>query len=119
MRKRMLTAGLIALTVGSPGFAQADDDQPIETQVVDAMNKAYGTHPGFRANHAKGLVVEGSFKGSTQAAVLSKAVLFDGHAIPVTVRFSDTTGMPNVPDGAKAMRICCSWSRCRWSCSPI
>ena len=65
MRKHTLMAGLVALTVASPGFARADD-QPIETQVVDAMNKAFGTHPGFRANHAKGLVVEGSFKASSR-----------------------------------------------------
>lgn len=102
MKKHTLTAGLVALTVAWPGFARADDDQPIETQVVDAMNKAFGTHPGFRANHAKGLVVEGTFKASSQAAVLSKAALFNGNTIPVTVRFSDTTGMPNVPDGSKA-----------------
>jgi len=94
-------AGLAALTVASPGLGRAED-QPIEIQVVDAMNKAYGTHPGFRANHAKGVVVEGSFKASAQAAALSKAVLFDGSTIAVTVRFSDTTGMPNVPDGSRA-----------------
>ena len=67
MRKHTLMAGLVALTVASPGFARADD-QPIETQIVDAMNKAFGTHPGFRANHAKGVVVEGSFKASPEAA---------------------------------------------------
>ena len=101
MRKHTLMAGLVALTVASPGFARADD-QPIETQVVDAMNKAFGTHPGFRANHAKGLVVEGSFKASSQAPMLSRTALFNGSTIPVTVRFSDATGMPNVQDGSKA-----------------
>jgi len=101
MRRHALLAGLVALTVASPGLGRAED-QPIEIQVVDAMNKAFGTHPGFRANHAKGLVVEGSFKASSQAAVLSKAALFDGSTIAVTVRFSDTTGMPNVPDGSRA-----------------
>lgn len=101
MRKHTLMAGLVALTVASPGFARADD-QPIETQVVDAMNKAFGTHPGFRANHAKGLVVEGSFKASSQAPMLSRAALFNGSTIPVTVQFSDATGMPNVQDGSKA-----------------
>jgi catalase len=47
-------------------------------------------------------VVEGSFKASSEATMLSKAVLFNGSTIPVTARFSDTTGMPNVPDGSKA-----------------
>ena len=99
MRKHTLMAGLVALTVALPAFARADD-QPIETQVVDAMNKAFGTHAGFRANHAKGVVVEGSFKASSRATVLSKAALFNGSTIPVTVRFSDSTGIPNLPDGS-------------------
>jgi catalase len=75
-------------------------DQPIEVQVVDALNKVFGKHPGFRANHAKGVVVEGSFKASPEAASLSKAVLFDGSTIPVTARFSDSTGIPDLPDGS-------------------
>jgi catalase len=65
------------------------------------MNKLFGMHPGFRANHAKGLVVEGSFTASPGAALLSKAALFDGRAIPVTVRFSDSSGIPNVADGSR------------------
>jgi catalase len=64
------------------------------------MNRVFGVHPGFRANHAKGIVVEGSFKASPEAAGLSRAVLFNGSSIPVTVRFSDSTGIPNLPDGS-------------------
>jgi len=64
MGKHALMVGLVALAVPSPGFARADD-QPIETQVVDAMNKVFGTHRGFRANHAKGVVVENAFKASS------------------------------------------------------
>jgi len=30
-------------------------------QTVDTMNTLWGRHPGMRANHAKGVVVEGSF----------------------------------------------------------
>ncbi len=101
MSKLMLLAALTALGVASPDLVRADDE-PVETQIVDAMNKAFGTHPGFRANHAKGVVVEGSFKASLQAAALSKADLFNGSTIPVTVRFSDATGIPNLPDGSDA-----------------
>jgi catalase len=57
---------------------------------------------GFRAFHAKGVVVEGSFKASSEAARLSGAPLFSGRTIPVTVRFSDGNGMPNVADGSPA-----------------
>jgi len=76
------------------------DDPPITTQIVDLANKLNGVHPGFRAFHAKGVVVEGSFKASPEAARLSRAKLFGGSTIPVTVRFSDGNGMPNVPDGS-------------------
>lgn len=75
------------------------DDVPVATQAVDALNKVYGPHPGFRANHAKGVVVEGSFKASPEAAKLSRAALFGGRTIPVTVRFSDSGGLPTVADG--------------------
>ena len=53
------------------------------------MNKLYGSHPGFRANHAKGIVVEGSFTPTPAAAALSKASVFQGSPVPVTVRFSN------------------------------
>jgi catalase len=74
------------------------DEVPLTTQIVDAFNRIYGSHPGFRANHAKGIVVEGHFKASPEAAELSRAALFDGSTIPVTVRFSDGGGLPTVPD---------------------
>jgi catalase len=98
MRTHKLLAALAVLAFASP--AVGADDQPVEIQIVDAMNKLFGTHPGFRANHAKGVVVEGSFTASPGAAALSKAALFDGSVIAVTVRFSDSTGIPNVPDGS-------------------
>jgi catalase len=85
------------LLCGGPAFA---DDEPVETQIVNAMNKLFGVHPGFRANHAKGLVVEGSFKAAPEAAALSKAAHFSGATIPLVARFSDATGVPNIPDGS-------------------
>jgi catalase len=94
-------AALVVFGLACPTVIRAED-QPVEEQIVDAMNKAFGTHPGFRANHAKGIVVEGSFKASPEAGGLSRAVLFNGSTIPVTVRFSDSTGMPDLPDGSKA-----------------
>ena len=78
----------------------AAQDATLETQIVDAMNKVYGVHPGFRANHAKGIVAEGTFKAVARRHRLSKAVIVYGSPIPVTVRFSDATGVPNLPDGS-------------------
>jgi catalase len=76
------------------------DDPSVPTQIVDLANKVDGVHPGFRAFHAKGVVVEGTFKASAEAARLSGATLFNGNSIPVTARFSDGSGMPGVPDGS-------------------
>jgi catalase len=91
-----------AIWFAALGPCLAEDPQ-IETQIVDALNKVYGVHPGFRANHAKGIVLDGTFKASTDAANLSKAAIFDGSTIPITVRFSDAGGVPNVPDGSKGL----------------
>jgi len=101
VREHTLVAALVMFGLACPSAIRAED-QPVEEQIVDAMNKVFGKHPGFRANHAKGIVVEGSFNASPEAAGLSRAVLFNGSTIPVTVRFSDSTGVPNLPDGSKA-----------------
>src|SRR5450432_3039900 len=99
MRAGRLLFGLALLGLALPCVVRADD-KPLEVQTVDALNKAFGQHPGFRSNHAKGIVVEGSFKATPEAAALSRAALFDGSTIPVTVRFSDATGLPTVADGS-------------------
>src|SRR6516162_4196993 len=99
MRKHKLLIAMISFRLTWAGIIKAED-QPIEQQLVDAMNKVFGVHPGFRTNHAKGIVAEGNFKASPEAAGLSRAALFNGSPIPVTVRFSDATGIPNIPDGS-------------------
>jgi catalase len=95
-----ISAALVTVFIGlsvTPGWAQ---NATTATQTVDAMNTLWGKHPGARANHAKGVVVEGSFTPSPEAVRLSKAGLFAGKAVPVTVRFSDSTGVPTIPDGS-------------------
>jgi catalase len=91
----------IAAVVGLTAFAPAAwaDDVSVPEQIVNGMNKVWGSHPGFRAAHAKGLVTEGSFVPAPGAAALSKASVFSGPAVPVTVRFSDGSGIPTLPDG--------------------
>jgi catalase len=93
-------AALVGLSLALPVVAVAQE-QPLAEQLVNAMNKVFGIHSGFRANHAKGIVGEGSFKASPEAAELSRAALFSGATIPVTVRFSDSSGVPNLPDGSE------------------
>jgi catalase len=97
--KRALAAAIVAASLLTSAAA-ADDDASLVTQIVDTFYKIYGTHPGFRVNHAKGVVAEGSFVATPAASALSRAAIFDGSRIPVTVRFSNDGGFPSVPDGA-------------------
>ena len=80
--------------------AAGADDAALTTQIVDTFYKIYGTHPGFRVNHAKGVVAQGSFVATPAASALSRAALFNGRTVPVTVRFSNDGGFPSVADGA-------------------
>jgi catalase len=59
-----------------------------------------GEHPGFRAVHAKGVMLTGVFQASPQAATLTRAPHARGET-PVTVRFSDFAGIPTVPDNSE------------------
>jgi len=61
----------------------------------DAM---FGLHPGFRPAHAKGVMLSGSFIPTGQAASLSRARHLNLQSTLVTVRFSDGTGIPIIPD---------------------
>ena len=98
--KRPLVVAMAVASLLTSVAAGATDDGPLVTQIVDIFYKIYGTHPGFRVNHAKGVVVEGSFVATPAASALSRAALFNGSRIPVTVRFSNDGGIPTVPDGA-------------------
>jgi catalase len=97
--KRPLAMAVAAVILLTSAAANADD-AALVTEIVDTFYKIYGTHPGFRVNHAKGIVAEGSFVATPAASALSRAALFDGSRIPVTVRFSNDGGIPTVPDGA-------------------
>ena len=100
---RSLAKSLICGSLLLTSAAAIADNAPLPTQIVDLANKVDGVHPGFRAFHAKGVVVEGTFKASPEAARLSSATLFNGSSIRVTARFSDGAGVPTVPDGTPAM----------------
>ncbi|MDR3638036.1 MAG: catalase family peroxidase [Isosphaeraceae bacterium] len=82
--------------------ARADDPKSVPEQIIDTMNALFGKHPGFRSAHAKGIVCEGEFLPAASASGLSKAPHLQGNPVKVTVRFSDSTGVPDIPDGATA-----------------
>ncbi len=101
MERFFLVVAALVTALAAPARIHADDGS-LAVQILDALNKAYGVHPGFRANHAKGIVAKGSFEPSGEAAKLSRSPLFAGGTLPITVRFSDASGIPTVPDGAPA-----------------
>lgn len=98
-----LRIGLPLLLLSLPGVPQAAEpgssDKPVVEQIVDVQTKlAQGPHKGFRANHAKGILVHGTFTPSPSAAELSKAPHLQKDETSVTVRFSNATGVPDIPD---------------------
>ncbi len=94
----LLMAG--ALLVGATGRAIGQDarDKDLAHQILDTLLQAPGNKPGFRTVHAKGIVCQGTFTPSREAARFSKAAHFQGAATPVTVRFSEGAPNPYIPD---------------------
>ena len=66
-RTRRLANSLICVPLLLASAAAIADNPPLPTQIVDLANKVDGVHPGFRAFHAKGVVLEGTFEASPEA----------------------------------------------------
>jgi len=73
-------------------------------QATDAANEVFGRHFGFRALHAKGTLLKGTFNATPEAAALSTAAHLQGGSIPVTVRVSNGAGNPRAADYAPDVR---------------
>src|SRR5277367_3665498 len=107
---KFFTRGYIALGIMTSvflfnaGLSLADDTSPasnksVAEQLVDALTTlALGPYKGYPANHAKGIMVSGTFTAAASAATLSKAPHLQKGSVPVLVRFSDPTGVPTIPD---------------------
>jgi catalase len=71
----------------------------LSRDVIDAFDKADGgVHAGFRPAHAKGVLLTGTFTPSSEAASLTRAPHIQRNSTPVSVRFSNFAGIPNVAD---------------------
>jgi len=70
----------------------------LSNEIVQAFDNIFGQHPGFRPAHAKGIMLTGTFTPTPDAASLSRAPHFSRPSTPVTVRFSNSTGLPAIPD---------------------
>ncbi|KAK3072817.1 hypothetical protein LTR53_006136 [Teratosphaeriaceae sp. CCFEE 6253] len=67
--------------------------------LVQTLKGAFGTPPGYRVAHARGTLVTGTFTPTAVAASLSTAPHFHPHTTtPLLVRFSNSTGIPQIPD---------------------
>ena len=66
--------------------------------LLQKFDQLFGIHPGFRPVHAKGILLNGSFTPTPAAAELSKAPHLNRPSTPATVRFSNSTGIPVLPD---------------------
>lgn len=70
----------------------------LSQNILEQFDKLFGLHPGFRPAHAKGTMLSGTFTPSAQAALLTRAPHIQRTSTPVTVRFSNSTGVPVIPD---------------------
>src|SRR5579863_5111366 len=72
----------------------------LATDLLAQFHKIFGPHPGFRPAHAKGLMLQGTFHSAPGATALTKAPHIARASTPVTVRFSNSTGLPSIHDNA-------------------
>jgi catalase len=78
--------------------------QTVIAQLVETMRALAGSHPGFRPVHAKGIVCSGTFRGAPEARGVSRAPHLQGQMVPTVVRFSNSSGNPDVHDGVANAR---------------
>jgi len=76
----------------------------VVAQLVETLGALAGSHPGFRAAHAKGIVCSGTFRASPDARRVTRAPHLQGQAIPTVIRFSNPSGNPDVHDGLPGQR---------------
>jgi catalase len=85
-----------------PGPTATLKNPALAQKLLEALDAVFGLHPGFRPAHAKGLMCSGTFTPSPEAAKLTRAPHASRSSTPVTVRYSDSTGLPNIPDNDPA-----------------
>ena len=96
---QIIAAGMALSALLAAGSTSARaEDEPLGVRLVNQMNALYGKHPGTRANHATGAVLEGQFTPAQGADTLSSAVFLKGAPTPLIIRFSNAGGVPDAPD---------------------
>ena len=72
----------------------------LANDLLGQFDTIFGLHPGFRPAHAKGMMLSGTFTSSHEAMSFTRAPHAMRESTPVTVRFSNGTGLPLIPDNA-------------------
>lgn len=72
----------------------------LANDLLQQFDQIFGLHPGYRAAHAKGLLLSGTFTPTKAAQALTHAPHVMRTSTPITVRFSNSTGLPQIPDSA-------------------
>jgi catalase len=70
----------------------------LSQKLLEKFDALFGVHPGFRPAHAKGVMLDGSFTPTPDGAKLSRASHLNKPSTATTVRFSNSTGIPVIPD---------------------
>lgn len=70
----------------------------LSNDLLQQFETIFGQHPRFRPAHAKGTLLTGTFTPAPSAASLTRAPHALRASTPVTVRFSNSTGLPLIPD---------------------
>jgi catalase len=70
----------------------------LANDLLQQFDQIFGLHPGYRAAHAKGTMLTGHFTPSSAARQLTRAPHVMRESTPVTTRFSNSTGLPLIPD---------------------
>ena len=72
----------------------------LANDLLQMFDQLFGLHPGYRAAHAKGQMLTGTFTSGPDAQEITKAPHITRMSTPVTVRFSNSTGIPEIPDNS-------------------
>jgi catalase len=70
----------------------------LSENLLKQFDAIFGLNPGFRPAHAKGILLSGAFTPAASAKDLTRAPHITRPSTPVLARFSNSTGIPLIPD---------------------
>jgi catalase len=70
----------------------------LSDNILKQFDAIFGLNPGFRPAHAKGILLSGTFTPAASAKGLTGAAHMTRSSTPVLARFSNSTGVPLIPD---------------------